>query len=143
MDAIVHRHPGPFDTLRHMFGEGGSSVVTVIIVDDHTLFSGGLQLLLESATEGHIQVVATTTRAAEAEDLVRRHRPDIAIIDLAMPPPGGAAAIKAVKRRCPQVRVLARVSTAPRWRWVRWPPAPMGSFPSPPTRRSSSARCRR
>jgi DNA-binding NarL/FixJ family response regulator len=40
-------------------------------------------------------------------DLVRRQRPHVALLDLAMPPPGGHAAIRAVKRAHPAVRVLA------------------------------------
>jgi two-component system, NarL family, nitrate/nitrite response regulator NarL len=89
-------------------GEGvDEGVLSVIIIDDHTLFAGGLQLLLESATGGRITVVGKASRASEAEELVRRHRPDLAIVDLAMPPPGGAEAIRAIKRRYPQVRVLA------------------------------------
>jgi len=42
-----------------------------------------------------------------AVDLVRRHRLDVAVLDLAMPPPGGHAAVRAVKRAHPKVRVLA------------------------------------
>ena len=47
-----------------------------------------------------------------AVDLVRRLRPQLlAIIDLAMPPPGGVEAIRAVKHDYPKVRVLALSGT--------------------------------
>lgn len=79
---------------------------TVVIVDDHVLFAQGLQLVLEEATAGAFQVVAVGDDASSAEVLVCRHRPDLAIVDLAMPPPGGLAAVKAIKGRFPTVRVL-------------------------------------
>jgi DNA-binding NarL/FixJ family response regulator len=78
-----------------------------VVVDDHILFAQGLQLVLEEATAGALTVVATSGDAGAAEDLVRRHHPDLAIVDLAMPPPGGLAAIRAIKQRYPRVRVLA------------------------------------
>jgi DNA-binding NarL/FixJ family response regulator len=78
-----------------------------VVVDDHILFAQGLQLVLEEATAGALKVVATSGDAGAAEDLVRRHHPDLAIVDLAMPPPGGLAAIRAIKQRYPRVRVLA------------------------------------
>jgi DNA-binding NarL/FixJ family response regulator len=39
--------------------------------------------------------------------LVHRCRPEVAIVDLAMPPPGGHDAIRAIKRAVPETRVLA------------------------------------
>lgn len=79
--------------------------VAIVLVDDHPLFTRGLELLL-TAAEG-VRVIGSTTRAAMAVDLVRRHRPDVAVIDLAMPPPGGLAAIRALRRAHPQTRILA------------------------------------
>lgn len=83
------------------------SQVEVVLIDDHPLFSRGLELILGSSTDGRAAVVGRTSEAAMAVDLVRRCRPDVAVIDLAMPPPGGHNAIKAVKRAHPEVRVLA------------------------------------
>lgn len=82
-----------------------TSDVAIVLVDDHPLFTRGLELLL-TAAEG-VRVVGSTTRAAMAVDLVRRHRPDVAVLDLAMPPPGGLAAIRALRRAHPQTRILA------------------------------------
>lgn len=78
----------------------------MVVIDDHALFAQGLQLVLEEATAGAFQVVAVGDDAGSAEALVRRHRPDLAVVDLAMPPPGGLAAVQAIKRRHPTVRVL-------------------------------------
>lgn len=81
--------------------------VDIVLIDDHPLFSRGLQLLLATATDDRIRLIASTADAAMAVDLVRRHRPAVAVFDLAMPPPGGHAAIRAVRRAHPDVRILA------------------------------------
>jgi DNA-binding NarL/FixJ family response regulator len=80
--------------------------VDIVLIDDHPLFTRGLTLLLAAAGEC-VRMVGSTADAAMAVDLVRRHHPDVAVLDLAMPPPGGHAAIRAVKRAHPAVRVLA------------------------------------
>jgi DNA-binding NarL/FixJ family response regulator len=56
-------------------------------------------------------VLGRTSDAAKALELVRRERPRVAIIDLAMPPPGGIEAIRQVKHAYPQVAVLALSGT--------------------------------
>lgn len=85
----------------------GVAPVDIVLVDDHPLFTRGLELLLATVTGGRVRLVGSTTEAAMAVDVVRRHRPDVAVLDLAMPPPGGHAAIRAVKRTHPDVRILA------------------------------------
>ena len=81
--------------------------LTAILVDDHQLFSRGLELLLNTDPSSGVRVLGRTEDAARAVELVRRHCPRVAIIDLMMPPPGGLAAVEAVKRHYPDVRVLA------------------------------------
>jgi two-component system nitrate/nitrite response regulator NarL len=83
----------------------------VVLVDDHQLFSRGLELLLNTSPDARVRVVARTEDAGQALELVRKKRPQVAIIDLAMPPPGGLGAIEAVKRHYPHVRVLALSGT--------------------------------
>jgi DNA-binding NarL/FixJ family response regulator len=82
-----------------------------VIVDDHVMFVQGLSLLLEACDAGSFEVVGTTARAADAEELVRRARPDLAIVDLAMAPPGGLEVIRVLSLRYPQVRILALSGT--------------------------------
>lgn len=82
-------------------------LLTVVLVDDHQLFSRGLELLLNTDPASGVKVLARTEDAGKAVELVRHHQPKVAIIDLVMPPPGGLAAVEAVKRHYPDVRVLA------------------------------------
>ena len=88
-----------------------SEPIVVVIVDDHSLFSRGLELLLSAASEGRIKVAGRTESADEALALVRRHRPSVALVDLAMPPPGGVGAIREIAHHYPQVRILALSGT--------------------------------
>nr|WP_062339988.1 response regulator transcription factor [Herbidospora sakaeratensis] len=55
----------------------------VIIVEDSVLLAEGLTLLL--TTEGH-EVVATVGTAEEFHEAVDEHRPDIAVVDIRLPP---------------------------------------------------------
>ena len=82
----------------------------VVIVDDHELFSAGLEVILNNAST-EVRVVGSTADAGQALELVRRLRPHLAIIDLAMPPPGGVEAIRMVRHSYPSVRVLALSGT--------------------------------
>jgi DNA-binding NarL/FixJ family response regulator len=81
--------------------------VDVIVVDDHPLFTRGLSLLLPEVSRGRVRVVGTTDDASAAAALVQRARADVAVVDVQMPPPGGARAIAAIRRVEPLVRVVA------------------------------------
>jgi two-component system nitrate/nitrite response regulator NarL len=81
--------------------------IRVIVVDDHPLFVRGLELLLPEVSDGRAEVVAATGDAASAASLVRRTVPDLVLVDLHMPPPGGVRAIAAIRRSSPRVRIVA------------------------------------
>src|SRR3954451_11614614 len=83
------------------------SPVDVIVVDDHPLFTRGLSLLLPEVSDGRVRVVGTTDDASAAAALVQRARADVAVVDVQMPPPGGARAIAAMRRGEPLGRVGA------------------------------------
>lgn len=84
---------------------------TVVIVDDHALFSQGLALLLESRAGDTFTVAGSATAGEEAVALVGKHRADIAIVDLALPPLGGVETIRRIKTSYPTTRVLALSGT--------------------------------
>jgi two-component system nitrate/nitrite response regulator NarL len=81
--------------------------VSVIVVDDHPLFTRGLSLLLPEVSDGSVTVAGTTDDASAAAALVQRTRADVAVVDVQMPPPGGSRAIAAIRRVEPLVRVVA------------------------------------
>ncbi|WP_250028860.1 response regulator [Paractinoplanes maris] len=67
----------------------------------------GLELLLPEVSSGRATVVDSTGDAAAAAGMVRRCVPDLVMVDLHMPPPGGVRAIAAIRQEAPRVRVLA------------------------------------
>ncbi|MFI6264830.1 response regulator [Micromonospora sp. NPDC051006] len=81
--------------------------IRLVVVDDHPLFVRGIELLLPASTDGRAEVVGSTGDAAAAAALVSRCMPDLALVDLHMPPPGGIRAVAAIRRTTPRVRVVA------------------------------------
>jgi two-component system nitrate/nitrite response regulator NarL len=81
--------------------------IRVSVVDDHPLFVRGLELLLPQVSGGRATVVASTGDAAGAASLVRRTVPDLVLVDLHMPPPGGVRAIAAIRQTTPRARIVA------------------------------------
>jgi DNA-binding NarL/FixJ family response regulator len=81
--------------------------VTVVIIDRDLLFSRGLELLLESVSAGAVRVVGHTSSGCDAVQVVRRQRPDVAIVGLSLPAPGPLPVIRDLKRLYPWVRVIA------------------------------------
>lgn len=84
----------------------------LVVVDDHPLFVRGLELLLPITTDGRAEVVASTGDAAAAAALVNQWHPDLVLVDLHMPPPGGVRAVGAIRRTTPRVRVVAMSGSA-------------------------------
>jgi DNA-binding NarL/FixJ family response regulator len=79
-------------------------VIGVLVVDDHPLFRGGVQSLLDSVPD--MTVLAT---AADGESAVREAtlaRPDVVLMDLTMPGMGGLEATRRIVRGCPGTAVL-------------------------------------
>jgi response regulator NasT len=67
--------------------------VRVVIAEDEAIIRLDLKEILEE--EGY-EVVGETARGDEAVELVRRHRPDLAILDIKMPGMDGLTAAKAI-----------------------------------------------
>ncbi|MBY0286283.1 MAG: response regulator transcription factor [Mycobacteriaceae bacterium] len=90
----------------------GQKPYVVVIVDDHELFAEGLELLLTRDWGELFVIGGRTTFVEEASDLVTSCDADLAIVDLSMPPLGGVAAIRHIKKRHPRTRILALSGTA-------------------------------
>jgi two-component system nitrate/nitrite response regulator NarL len=86
-------------------------VVRVVVVDRQPLFRRGLEESLPVVSEGGVRVVASTDLAANAAMLVRRHQPDVALVDLELAAPGALAALTAMRRVQPRLPVLALART--------------------------------
>jgi DNA-binding NarL/FixJ family response regulator len=83
---------------------GGAPVIRVVLVDDEQLVRSGLRMILESA--GDIEVVGEAADGGGAVELVRRHRPDVALMDIRMPEMDGLAATRALTAMLDPPRVI-------------------------------------
>lgn len=81
------------------------SVIKVIAVDDHALILEGIRVALSS--ESDIRMVATSREGAELIPLLRRHNPDVALVDLHMPGFTGPDVIRRASELFPRVRFAA------------------------------------
>lgn len=82
--------------------------IRVLVADDHPLFLDGLVATLSADEE--IQVVAVAGDAVAAVRAAREHRPDLALLDLAMPG-GGLEAARQIGSACPTTRVVVLTSS--------------------------------
>lgn len=79
--------------------------IRVLLVDDHAVVRTGLRMLLESEPEMEIAGEAGT--AHEALALVAQLAPDVVLMDIGLPDLSGIEATQEIKRRAPQVAVVA------------------------------------
>ncbi len=88
-------------------GAGGnrSNKIRLLLVDDHTLVRQGIRSLLE--TQEDIEVVAEASGGHEAIAKAVEHRPDVILMDLAMPDLNGMEATRLIKTEHPEIQVLA------------------------------------
>lgn len=79
------------------------STVSLVIIDDHTLFRTGLNELL---TGRDLNVVGMTGSTDEAMSLVEQHQPDIVLLDLRMGEVGGLDILEQIRKQLPEQRVV-------------------------------------
>ncbi|MFI0355926.1 response regulator [Actinomadura sp. 9N407] len=78
--------------------------IRILLADDHALVRRGIRLILDN--EPDLQVVAEAGDGAEAVELARATRPDLAILDVAMPRLTGLQAARELARVQPELRIL-------------------------------------
>jgi DNA-binding NarL/FixJ family response regulator len=78
--------------------------IRVLLADDDRLVRAAIEAILRPA--GDIELVAQAADGREAIDLVLRHRPGVALLDVRMPVLDGLAALREIRRLMPGVAVV-------------------------------------
>ena len=79
-------------------------MIRVLIADDHPVVREGLSAML--STQRDFEVVGEARNGAEAEQKVDQLSPDVILMDLEMPDVDGPEAIRRIRARHPDARVL-------------------------------------
>jgi two-component system response regulator DesR len=78
--------------------------IRVLLVDDQPMFVEALRALLE--TDDRVDVIATTNNGTDALALAATERPDVALVDLALPGLDGCETTRMLIASRPEIRVV-------------------------------------
>jgi len=92
------------DESNHHGSQVGNKHLRILIADDHDLVRRGLRSLLESHAGWNVCAEARTGQ--EAVSLAEELKPDIAILDIAMPELNGIEAARRIRKTCPHTEIL-------------------------------------
>lgn len=79
--------------------------ITIVLVDDQTLFVESLKNILEMRTDD-LRVVGTALNGKEALEVIDRVKPEVVLMDVRMPELDGVQCAKRVHERHPQAKIL-------------------------------------
>jgi DNA-binding NarL/FixJ family response regulator len=77
----------------------------IMLVDDHALFRMGMRQMLDQ--EADFDIVAEAEDARQAFQMAVDMSPDIVLLDLSLPAPGGIETTQRIKREIPSVGIIA------------------------------------
>ena len=78
--------------------------LTVVLADDHSIVREGIGRLVESF--GNIEIIGHAVDGYEAVQLTAQLRPHIVILDISMPKLHGVEAVREIKQRSPETKVI-------------------------------------
>jgi DNA-binding NarL/FixJ family response regulator len=82
----------------------GDKRTRIVLVDDHALFRLGMRHLLDK--EADLEVIGEAEDARSAIDMAVDQNPDVVLMDLSLPSPGGIEATQRIKRQMPTTAII-------------------------------------
>ena len=79
--------------------------LSIVLADDHTILREGLRALLTA--DSQFEVVGEARDGREAVRCVEKLGPDLLLMDLSMPRMSGMEAIREIKKRYPETKIIA------------------------------------
>ena len=79
-------------------------MIRILLADDHALMRRGIRDLL--TTDSEIDILGEASDGREAVRLAQKLRPDVMIMDLAMPELNGLDAIRQIRKDVPEIELL-------------------------------------
>ena len=78
--------------------------IKIVLADDHPIVRQGLKQMIES--DAQLLIVAEAGDGETALDLIEKHRPDVAVLDVDMPKMGGFAVVRELRGRKSNVKIV-------------------------------------
>lgn len=79
-------------------------MIRILLADDHPVVRFGLSTII--GTQADMTVVGQAATGLEAVRMFKEHLPDVTLMDLRMPGPGGAEAIQVIRKDHPSSRFI-------------------------------------
>lgn len=82
----------------------GRKPISVVVVDDHPLFRRGLRNAFTETSD--VEMVAESSSGNGVSELIRKHKPNMVILDIALPDKHGLEVVKQIKDEYPKTPIL-------------------------------------
>jgi len=82
--------------------------IRVMLVDDHAVVRSGLGTFLMVSDD--MELVGEASSGEQALLICQQTKPDVVLMDLALPGIDGATATRLIREKCPQIQVIALTS---------------------------------
>lgn len=77
---------------------------TVLVADDHSILREGLRALLSNTSD--LEVIGEAEDGQDTIEKVRQLQPQLVLLDLSMPVINGTEAIRVIKQRNPEIKII-------------------------------------
>jgi len=79
-------------------------MIKIVICDDQIIVTEGLAKILSSSKE--IEILGTAHNGEEVLEVIKKHQPDLVLMDLKMPIMNGITATRKIKEQAPLIKIL-------------------------------------